>query len=51
MTYAFIKHVWSQEDADWCIDRMEYIPHPQDFDPYTERYKISSKYQLPVKQT
>ena len=48
MMYEFIKHIWGLEEADWVVDRMEYVPRAQDFDPFTPKYNISSTYRLPL---
>jgi len=48
MTYVFIKQFWGQARADEVMGGMEYVPHPQDFDPFSAEYNITAEYHLPI---
>ena len=48
MTNAFITKFWGETRAKEVMDGMEYVPHPQDFDPYAAANNITAQYHLPI---
>jgi len=51
MMYNFTSLIWGKEIADWTSTMMEYMPHSQEFDPFSAMYNISSQYHLPIPTT
>ncbi|KAI1084471.1 DJ-1/PfpI family protein [Whalleya microplaca] len=44
LTFAWIKEVWGEEWADKIAGTEEYVPRPQDFDPFAQKYNITPNY-------
>ncbi|KAI0485588.1 DJ-1/PfpI family protein [Xylaria cf. heliscus] len=41
LTFAWIEHIWGQQWAEYVMGREEYVPHPQDFDPFAGKFNIT----------
>ncbi|KAI0449302.1 DJ-1/PfpI family protein [Xylaria acuta] len=41
LTFAWIEHIWGQQWAEQVMGREEYVPHPQDFDPFATKFNIT----------
>jgi len=48
MTNQFIKHFWGEKRAGEVMDGMEYVAHPQDFDPFSAQQNLTADYHLPI---
>ncbi|KAI1753732.1 DJ-1/PfpI family protein [Xylaria castorea] len=41
LAFAWIEHIWGKEWAEYVEGREEYVPHPQDFDPFAAKFNIT----------
>ncbi|KAI1381492.1 DJ-1/PfpI family protein [Hypoxylon crocopeplum] len=41
LTYAWIQQIWGEEWAMRVSGMLEYVPHPQDFDPFAEIFNVT----------
>ncbi|KAI0097833.1 DJ-1/PfpI family protein [Nemania sp. FL0031] len=41
LAFAWIKFIWGEEWVQHAMDLEEYVPHPQDFDPFSARFNIT----------
>ncbi|ORY64455.1 DJ-1/PfpI family protein [Pseudomassariella vexata] len=42
LVFSFIEHLWGATEADRVAGIEEYVPHPQDFDPFAAKFNVTS---------
>ncbi|GAP92358.2 putative dj-1 family protein [Rosellinia necatrix] len=40
LTFAWIEHIWGPEWVEYVSGLQEYVSHPQDFDPFADKFNI-----------
>ncbi|KAI0533218.1 DJ-1/PfpI family protein [Xylaria digitata] len=41
LVFAWIDHIWGQEWVEYVMGLQEYVPNPQDFDPFATKFNVT----------